>query len=101
MNLLGDTLEKIAAEKGGIIKDNIPVVLGEMKPNAHSVLKNIALEKNVRVIDASLSTAPPPPSALQGYYQEENRRTAYQALKTLATISPWNVTEDHISQGFQ
>jgi len=101
MNLLGDTLEKIAAEKGGIIKDNTPVVLGEMKPNVHSVLTNIALKKNVRVIDASLSTAPPPPSALQGYYQEENRRTAYQALKTLATISPWNITEDHISQGFQ
>ena len=31
MNLLGDTLEKIAGEKAGIIKENIPVVVSEMQ----------------------------------------------------------------------
>ncbi|MCU0389317.1 MAG: bifunctional folylpolyglutamate synthase/dihydrofolate synthase [Chitinophagaceae bacterium] len=32
MNILGDTLEKIAFEKAGIIKENVPVVIGETLP---------------------------------------------------------------------
>lgn len=32
MNILGDTLEKIAAEKAGIIKEGVPVVIGEVLP---------------------------------------------------------------------
>lgn len=43
---LGDTLEKIAFEKGGIIKENIPVFCGIMPECARNVLKNIAAEKN-------------------------------------------------------
>jgi dihydrofolate synthase / folylpolyglutamate synthase len=31
MNLLGDTIEKIAFEKAGIIKNNVPVVVGEFQ----------------------------------------------------------------------
>ena len=30
MNILGDTLEKIAYEKAGIIKQNIPAIIGEI-----------------------------------------------------------------------
>lgn len=45
MNLLGDTLEKIAAEKGGIIKQNIPVVLGNIEPVAKAVLIDMAAAK--------------------------------------------------------
>jgi dihydrofolate synthase / folylpolyglutamate synthase len=41
MNLLGDTIEKIAIEKAGIIKQNIPVVIGEATPE----IKNVFLEK--------------------------------------------------------
>jgi dihydrofolate synthase/folylpolyglutamate synthase len=41
MNILGDTLEKIAFEKAGIIKPNVPVVIGETLP----ATKNIFLEK--------------------------------------------------------
>jgi len=37
MNLLGDTLEKIAFEKAGIIKKNIPVVIGEKIPETEPV----------------------------------------------------------------
>ncbi len=44
-NVLGKTIEKIAREKGGIIKPNIPVVVGEHKKAARVVLKRIA-EKN-------------------------------------------------------
>ena len=39
MNILGDTLEKIAFEKAGIIKDDVPVIVGETMPETKPVLK--------------------------------------------------------------
>ncbi|NCU02442.1 MAG: bifunctional folylpolyglutamate synthase/dihydrofolate synthase [Chitinophagaceae bacterium] len=45
MNLLGDTLEKIAAEKAGIIKQSIPVVVGETVAETKPVFENKAKEK--------------------------------------------------------
>jgi dihydrofolate synthase/folylpolyglutamate synthase len=43
--LLGDTLEKIAGEKAGIIKPGIPVVVGETSPEYDFVFKRVAAEK--------------------------------------------------------
>ena len=43
---LGDTLEKIAKEKAGIIKQNIPVVSFNQKPEAKAILEEVAKEKN-------------------------------------------------------
>lgn len=45
MNLLGDALEQIAAEKAGIIKQNTPVVIGETLPQTKPVFDRIAAEK--------------------------------------------------------
>ena len=41
-NLLGDTLEKIAFQKAGIIKPNIPVVIGETHYESESVFREMA-----------------------------------------------------------
>ncbi len=41
MNILGDTLEKIAFEKAGIIKKNRPVVIGETQPQ----IRHVFIEK--------------------------------------------------------
>ena len=46
MNILGDSLEKIAFEKGGIIKQGVPVVIGETLPETKSIFDSIASEKN-------------------------------------------------------
>ena len=47
VGVLGDTLEKIAGEKAGIIKNGVPVVTSENQPEAVlSVIKNEALSKN-------------------------------------------------------
>ena len=43
---LGDTLEKIAAEKGGIIKPGIPVVTAVEEPSALAVIEQIAHERH-------------------------------------------------------
>ena len=49
MNILGDSLEKIAFEKGGIIKTNIPVVIGEIIPETKPVFEKIASEKKAPI----------------------------------------------------
>lgn len=43
MDMLGDTLEKIATEKAGIIKPHIPVVIGEYLPETKNIFINKAL----------------------------------------------------------
>lgn len=49
---LGDTLPKIAREKGGIIKKCTPVILGEKNPEYSLVLEEIASDMKTRVIYA-------------------------------------------------
>ena len=51
-DLLGDTLQKIAAEKGGIIKKSIPVVVGEADERYDSVLEQIAATNKSKVVYA-------------------------------------------------
>lgn len=41
-DILGDTIEKIAAEKAGIIKSGVPVVAGKMPQEALSVIESVA-----------------------------------------------------------
>ncbi|MFW5922938.1 MAG: bifunctional folylpolyglutamate synthase/dihydrofolate synthase [Planctomycetota bacterium] len=49
MDKLGDTIEEIAAEKGGIIKNNVPVIIGKQKyPEARSILQQVAREHSCR-----------------------------------------------------
>lgn len=45
MHILGDTLEKIAFEKAGIVKDSIPTVCGETKAEPVQVIKKICEER--------------------------------------------------------
>ena len=49
MDLLGDTLEKIAHEKAGIIKPGVPVVIGEFIPETKSVFISKAEEMNAAI----------------------------------------------------
>jgi dihydrofolate synthase/folylpolyglutamate synthase len=53
MNLLGDTLEKIAAEKAGIIKKQVPVVIGETLPATKKIFEQKALEMEAPICYAS------------------------------------------------
>ena len=50
--LLGDSLPKIAREKGGIIKKSIPIILGEKNPAYNLVIEEIAADKHSSVIYA-------------------------------------------------
>ena len=54
VSILGDTLDKIAAEKGGIIKPGIPVICAPQAELAFSVLEEIAERNGADLIRADL-----------------------------------------------
>lgn len=53
MDVLGDTLPKIAFEKAGIIKDNVPVIISEFNSETYPVFESEAKSKNSELILAS------------------------------------------------
>ncbi|MCX6290725.1 MAG: bifunctional folylpolyglutamate synthase/dihydrofolate synthase [Bacteroidetes bacterium] len=57
MNLLGDSLEKIASEKAGIIKEKIPVVIGESRPEMEDIFIRKAKENFSEIIFADSQLA--------------------------------------------
>jgi dihydrofolate synthase/folylpolyglutamate synthase len=80
---LGDTLQLIANEKAGIIKANIPVVVGEVLPETKIVFEQVAL-----LHDADLHIAKPQDvtsyeSDLLGHYQTKNKQTVLAAVEIL------------------
>lgn len=50
VQFLGNTLEKIAGEKAGIIKPSVPVVIGETTPETKPVFQHKAAEVNAPII---------------------------------------------------
>jgi dihydrofolate synthase / folylpolyglutamate synthase len=50
MDVLGDTLAKIAGEKAGIIKPGVPVVTAPQQPEAMASIERVCKEKNARLI---------------------------------------------------
>lgn len=79
---LGDTLTDIAAEKGGIIKPGVPVVIGENPPEVVERLLVMAEEKkaSARVITAD---APGYATDLGGAYQTQNMRVVRGCVEEL------------------
>lgn len=123
---LGDTLEKIANEKAGIIKPGIPVVIGETHPDTAKVFREKAQEANSPAIFAddnfqvinhgrsgksrptlwlemrnkrenTLSTYQ---SALTGIYQLKNMVTVLQSVEVLRS-GGYNITESHVRNGIR
>lgn len=99
---LGDTLPQIAAEKAGIIKAGVPVVIGETTGN--SVVRQVFVNTFEAVGAAAIRFAdeenfPLVESELKGYYQRANTRTVLCALSELrqqpfyARITPEDITE--------
>jgi dihydrofolate synthase / folylpolyglutamate synthase len=98
---LGDTIEKIAAEKAGIIKHARPVVIGVLPEAAERVIRAIAAEKHaplysVREALGDFSEAYPKTN-LEGDYQRVNAATAALVARLLA--SKWRLTEQSVMRG--
>ena len=97
---LGDTLELIAFEKAGIIKPNIPVVIGEYVPKTRAVFLAKANETNSEIYFASDLIQEDYPSALLGDYQIQNKKTALQTIKVLRDKALLTISEEAIKNGF-
>ena len=120
MNMLGNTLSEIAFEKAGIIKKNIPVVIGEKKNETEVVFRKAAIEKHAPIIFAEenfsveafkllpdsieisitdkngvISTYQ---SDLAGIYQTKNIVTVLQAVELL---SEWKIDQQQIQTALQ
>ncbi len=97
---LGDTLAKIAYEKAGIIKPNVPCIIGETHPETAPVFINKAQQcgiwgQGLETTDCRLWFADQcgylrhcrerdiTECELKGIYQEHNQQTAYVALRQL------------------
>lgn len=83
---LGDTVEKIAAEKAGIIKKGVPIVLGKNEPAVIAVVKARASEVGAPFFyapDMADESEIPDGFSLEGAFNRENAVTALAALKVL------------------
>ncbi len=95
---LGNTLPLIAGEKAGIIKPNVPVVIGEYTDETLPVFKEAAKRNN-----SPLHLAEPNPwqvdMELKGSYQAKNANTIATAFKVLRNQDV-DISDDSIKQGF-
>lgn len=101
IGFLGDTLDKIAGEKAGIIKSGIPVVIGETTPETHPVFASKANEVGAPIFfaeDSDVTTFGEVTSSLSGYCQERNTRTILCALEQLMSCFDFSV--DDVHRGF-
>lgn len=89
---LGNTLEKIAGEKAGIIKDKVPVVIGDCLEELYPVFKTIANEKASPIHFAHAGGELPFYNTdLLGSFQQRNIHTAIAAAKVLSKI--WSLDD--------
>lgn len=94
---LGDTLEKIAFEKAGIIKQNIPVVIGEYTIQTKPVFLEVASKNKSEIYFAQDINHPDYPCGLLGNYQIKNKKTVIEVFRNLK--SNFNISEENIKNG--
>ena len=86
MDLLGDTLPQIAFEKAGIIKANVPLVIGETQSETTLLFSEKAKEQNALLYFADQNPNyynTEIETDLIGIYQQKNILTVLQAVEVL------------------
>mgnify|MGYP000379913312 CR=1 FL=1 len=95
---LGNTLQAIAAEKGGIIKFNIPVVIGETQKETSPIFENLAKTHNSEIVFADMAVSEVYDSDLIGNYQSKNIKTVVQTVKELHKKG-YKISKQNLKQG--
>ena len=115
---LGDTLAKIASEKAGIIKEGIPVVIGETTPETKPVFAEKAIQVNAPIhfaeeeqflLESSINEQGKRiyqtkeyadlEGELGGLCQIKNTNTLLSAIRILQDIG-YNINDTHVREGF-
>ena len=99
VQFLGNTLESIATEIAGIIKPEVPVVIGEYTPETQPVFLAKAKENNAEIYFASDLILETYLSDLIGDYQEHNKKTVIQTFKILNEQTNFEVSNENIKSG--
>ncbi len=121
--LLGDTLGAIATQKAGIIKENVPVVIGETQAEIEKIFITTSVMKQspiffadnvysavhseirsskqfIKIIDKSRMQVMEIATDLMGRYQSKNIITVLQAIDVLKSLG-WNFGQVDLSTIFQ
>ena len=98
---LGDTLEKIAFEKAGIIKPGIPVATAADEPKALAVIRDVANQKNapLTIVEADPADRLPTVLSLRGEHQKRNAALALAVVNLLQKEIP--VSAEQIVNGLK
>ena len=100
---LGNDLSSIATEKGGVIKNKVPVVVGCMPESAKTTIQALANKRQSRVFDveAAFPEAPEdlPQTNLEGAFQRWNAASAQVA--SLALKQRFGLTESLVSEALR
>lgn len=86
--ILGETIEKIAWEKGGIIKKGIPILIGPNVP--FPIIQKMALENQSECLQVACSSS---------FFEKENRAIAKGALDFFST--PYSLSENVIEAALE
>ena len=97
MNILGDTVEKIAVEKAGIIKENTPVINGDENESVKGIIRLKAEETNSDFVDAT-EIKTNLQSDLQGNYQHKNIKVVI-ALVEILRKKGLHISDENLERG--
>ena len=95
---LGDTLEKIALEKAGIIKPKVPVIISETQPETKMIFNLIAHQLKCNIVFADAVPVGGYETDLLGEYQQKNINGVVASIHQL---NNFNVPEEAISKGLK
>lgn len=102
LGVLGNSLEVIAKEKAGIIKQNTPVVIGEYTEELKPVFIDIARVNNSEIHWVHHENTLTYTLDLKGTYQKYNARTVLEAIKVLNGLQlKYTISDKSITNGLQ
>ncbi|AZB34726.1 bifunctional folylpolyglutamate synthase/dihydrofolate synthase [Chryseobacterium bernardetii] len=96
-NILGDTIEEIAAEKAGIIKKSVPIISGDENEAVKAIIREKAMKEEASFIDATLLHTDLA-SDLKGNYQRKNIRVVLSIIEELRKQGI-NITDKNVENG--
>lgn len=99
MQFLGNTSREIAGEKAGIIKPNVPVIIGEYTPETQPVFLAKAEENKAPIYFASDLISEVFPSDLIGDYQFHNKKTVQQTIAVLNAQNEFKISIENLKTG--
>lgn len=101
MQFLGHTYQAIATEKAGIIKPNIPVVIGETQQETKDVFIQVAHQNSSSIYFADEVEQPNLECDLKGNYQIHNLKTVQQTIKVLNSQNNFIVPKIALVEGLK